>query len=152
MKRGEAASRAARRTRSGKPGAIWANACSRRRSQAWFSVFIAVVVLSQSFAGAVEPRLHGRDARPEALGDLRVAAALLNKREERAVLGPELGERMPERVELLRVDGAVGASASRAWRRAGSGDAPACAARSPGPGRGALLRWGAEATPAIRCW
>src|SRR5208283_2691840 len=102
MKRGEAAARAAWRTRSGNPGAIWAAACSRRSAHALFSVFIALVVLSKLFACAVEARLHGSDARAEALGDLGVAASLLHQREERAVLGPELGERVAERVELLR--------------------------------------------------
>ena len=42
----------------------------------------------------MKARLHGRDACLEGLGDLRVAAALLYEREERAVLGSQLGERM----------------------------------------------------------
>ena len=87
---------------------ILAAACSRRLFQAWSSVFIAVVELAKLFAGTMEAGLHGRDACPEGLGDLGVAAALLDEREERAVLGAELGEGVAEGVELLGVHGARG--------------------------------------------
>src|SRR5271157_2476013 len=102
---GDAPSRAARRTRSGNPGEIRAAACSRSLVHARSSDLIAVVVYSQLFAGAVEARLDGRHARPEGLGDLGMAAALLHEREERAVARPKLGERVSESVELLRVHG-----------------------------------------------
>jgi len=60
-------------------------------------------VFAQVFARAVEASLHGRDAGLEGFGDFGVAAALLDEREERAVLGTELREGVAERVEFLGI-------------------------------------------------
>ena len=61
-------------------------------------------MLAKVFTRTVEASFHRGDTRIENLGDFRMAAAFLHEGEERAVLRPQLRQRMPERVQLLRID------------------------------------------------
>jgi len=58
------------------------------------------------FARTVEASFHRGDAGFENFGDLRMAAALLDEGQQGPVLRTELGEGMPQRIQLLRIDGA----------------------------------------------
>lgn len=51
----------------------------------------------------VKASLHRCDAGVESLGNFGVAAAFLDEGKQRAILGPELGERVAERIELLGI-------------------------------------------------
>jgi hypothetical protein len=61
-------------------------------------------MFAKVFARAMEASFHRGDAGLEGLGNFGVAAAFLHEGEERAVLRPELGERVAEGVEFLGVD------------------------------------------------
>ncbi|MEO6245638.1 MAG: hypothetical protein ABIQ12_09385 [Opitutaceae bacterium] len=65
-------------------------------------------MLAKVFARAVEASFHCGDTGAENFGDLRVAAAFLDERQERAVLRAQLREGMPQGIELLRVHGSRG--------------------------------------------
>ena len=62
-------------------------------------------MFSKVFSGAVEPGLYRRDAGAKRDRDLGMAAAFLHQCEQSTVLRPELGERVPQRVELFGTDG-----------------------------------------------
>jgi hypothetical protein len=63
-------------------------------------------MFSEVFPGAVKPGFYRRDAGAERDRDLGVAAAFLHQCEQGTVLRPELGERVPQRVEFFGADGA----------------------------------------------
>jgi hypothetical protein len=67
---------------------------------------VGLVMLAKVLARAVEASFHRGDTGVESFSDLRVAAAFLHQREQRAILGAELRERMTQRIELLRIHGA----------------------------------------------
>jgi hypothetical protein len=69
---------------------------------------VRLVVLTKMFTGAVQSSFHCCHRDPEGLGNLPVAAALPDEREESAVLWTKLGKGVPEGVEFLSVDGSVG--------------------------------------------
>lgn len=65
-------------------------------------------MLAQVFPGPVEASLHRGDTGFERLGDFRMTTPFLHQSKQRAILGPQLGQRMPQGVEFLRID--------RSWR------------------------------------
>lgn len=65
-------------------------------------------MFAQVLAGAMQPRLYGRDAGGENFGDFRMAAAFLNQGEQGAILGTELVERVAQGIEFLGVNRARG--------------------------------------------
>jgi hypothetical protein len=67
---------------------------------------VGLVVFAKVLAGAVKASLHGSHRSIERFGNFGVTAPLLHERQQRPVLRAELGERVAESVELLRVDGA----------------------------------------------
>jgi hypothetical protein len=64
---------------------------------------VGLVVLAEMFTGAMEASFHRSNAGIESFGNLRVAATFLDQRQQRAILRPELGERMTQRIELLGI-------------------------------------------------
>ncbi len=62
-------------------------------------------MFAEVFPGTVQPGFHGRDTGGQNFGDFCVAPAFLDQREQRAILRAELGERMPEGIKFLGVDG-----------------------------------------------
>ena len=60
-------------------------------------------MLAKVFTRTVEASFHRGDTGAESLGNFGVAAALLDEREQRAVLGSELREGVAQRVELLGI-------------------------------------------------
>jgi hypothetical protein len=60
------------------------------------------------FTGAVQSSFHCRHGDAQRLGDLAMAAPLLDQRQEHAVLGSKLGERMPKGIEFFGVDRPLG--------------------------------------------
>jgi len=63
-------------------------------------------MLAKMFAGPVKASFHGSHTGAKGHGDFSVTAAFLDQREERAVLRADLGQRVPQRIEFLGVDGA----------------------------------------------
>ncbi len=63
-------------------------------------------MISKMFASAVETSFHRGNAGAKGLGDLRMTATFLHQSQEGAILRPELGEGVPQCVELLGIDGA----------------------------------------------
>jgi hypothetical protein len=63
-----------------------------------------LIILSELLAGAVQAGLYRGDGDGKGIGDLGMAATLLDQGEEGAILGPKLGEGMAEGIELLGVD------------------------------------------------
>ena len=65
-------------------------------------------MLAKVFTRTVQASFHRGDTGGENLGDFGVTAALLDQREQRAILRAELRESVTQRVELLGIDGAGG--------------------------------------------
>lgn len=63
-------------------------------------------MLAKMLTRTVKASFHRSDTRIENFSDLRMTAALLDQRQQRTILGPELGERVPKGIQLLRVHGA----------------------------------------------
>ena len=63
------------------------------------------IKLTELFAGAVESGFEGDDADAKGVGHLLLAAAFLCQGDERAILGFEFGQSVPERIEFFAVDG-----------------------------------------------
>lgn len=61
-------------------------------------------MLAQVFARAVEASLHRGNTGFERLGDFRMTTPFLHQSKQRTILRPQLGQRMPQGVELLRID------------------------------------------------
>jgi hypothetical protein len=65
---------------------------------------VGLIMLAKVLSRAVQASFHRGNTRGKNFGDLRVAAAFLDESEQRAILWAKLGERVPQRIELLRVD------------------------------------------------
>jgi hypothetical protein len=65
---------------------------------------LGLVMFAKVFARPVKASLHCGDAGRKDFGDFGMAAALLDQREQGAILRPELAERMAEGIELLGVN------------------------------------------------
>lgn len=63
-----------------------------------------LVVFAKMFPRAVEASFHRRDASVESFRYFGMAAAFLNQCEQSSILRPQLSQRVPQRVELLRID------------------------------------------------
>ena len=61
-------------------------------------------MLAKVFARAVEASFHRGHTRIENLGNFSVTPTFLDQREQRTILRSQLRERVPERIELLRID------------------------------------------------
>lgn len=60
-------------------------------------------MLAKMLTRTVKASFHRSDTRIENFGDLRMAAALLDQRQQRTILRPELREGVPEGIQLLRI-------------------------------------------------
>lgn len=61
-------------------------------------------MLAKMFSRAVEASFHRGDTCVESFGDLRMAAALLDQRQQGAILRPELRQRVAQCIELLGIN------------------------------------------------
>jgi len=85
---------------------------------------VRLVVLTKMFTCAVQSSLHCGHGDAQGLGNLPMAAPLLDEGEQGAVLGPELGKRVPEGVEFLCVDSTLGLCNVLMLRTEGKEDPP----------------------------
>src|SRR4051812_23357179 len=93
-------------TRSAKPRRSCADACWFSARQAWSSGFmIGLVMLAQMFARTVKASFHRGDTGGKDFGNLGVAAAFLHERQQRAILGAQLRERVTQCIEFLGING-----------------------------------------------
>ncbi len=60
-------------------------------------------MLAKMLTRTVKASFHRGDTRIENFSDFRMTAALLDQRQQRTILRPELRESMPEGIQLLRV-------------------------------------------------
>ena len=60
-------------------------------------------MLAKMFARAVEASFHRGDTRVERFGNFSVTAPFLDQRKQRAILRPQLGERVTQCIELLGI-------------------------------------------------
>lgn len=60
-------------------------------------------MLAKVFARTVKASLHRGDTGFERLGNFRMTTPFLHQRKQRAVLGPQLGQRMAQGIEFLRI-------------------------------------------------
>jgi hypothetical protein len=65
---------------------------------------VGLIMLAEMFARTVEASFHRGDTGGKNFGDFGVTAALLDQREQRAVLRAKLRERMTQRIEFLGID------------------------------------------------
>ena len=60
-------------------------------------------MLAKVFARAVEASFHRGNTGIESFGNFRMTTSFLDERKQRAVLRPQLSERMPQRIELFGI-------------------------------------------------